>query len=358
MNRDTLLVIDDSPLDLAILNEIFKHLFHVECFEEARPAIAYIHRNPQRICAVLLDICLGRRGAGFLVLQQLQAAPETVELPVILITTDARQEYVLNAVDKGAADFLVKPVDPQMVQERICAVVRKAWPAGSTVLDAPVRGQEGRSAAPELPVPDQGEHWERLLELFFQARPGLSPAHYRRLGMVTSVLAGAYARTLPGQGVAEEDAELIGRAAMFCDVGLLGVPDAVVEQGPDQEGADREIYYRHTALGHALFATGVAGGEPLARYAAEIAYWHHKNYDGTGIPDAETSEPVPVSAQLTHAALGLLSYLEYFQGTSDCLSRSLRALAGDVGRTISQEMYTLIQGAQEALSKKLSGVDG
>ena len=64
MNRDTLLVIDDSPLDLAILNEIFKHLFHVECFEEARPAIAYIHRNPQRICAVLLDICLGRRGAA------------------------------------------------------------------------------------------------------------------------------------------------------------------------------------------------------------------------------------------------------------------------------------------------------
>lgn len=59
MSRDTLLVIDDSPLDLTIFREIFKHLFHVECFEESRPAIAYIHRNSERICAVLLDICLG-----------------------------------------------------------------------------------------------------------------------------------------------------------------------------------------------------------------------------------------------------------------------------------------------------------
>ena len=55
----------------------------------ARPAIAYIHRNSDRICAVLLDICLGRRGAGFQVLQQLQAAEETSSLPVILITSDA-----------------------------------------------------------------------------------------------------------------------------------------------------------------------------------------------------------------------------------------------------------------------------
>ena len=29
MMRDTLLVIDEAPLDLAILREIFKQLFHV-----------------------------------------------------------------------------------------------------------------------------------------------------------------------------------------------------------------------------------------------------------------------------------------------------------------------------------------
>ena len=65
MIRDTLMVIDDSPLDLAILREIFKQLFHVECFDEARSAMAYINRNSQRVCAVLLDLVLTRRGAGY-----------------------------------------------------------------------------------------------------------------------------------------------------------------------------------------------------------------------------------------------------------------------------------------------------
>lgn len=138
MYRDTLLIIDDSPIDLAILNEVFKPLFQVVCFEEARPAIAYIRRNTQQICAVLVDICLGRQGAGFSVLQQLQAAPKTMDLPVILITADPCEEYVLTAVEKGAVDFLAKPVQPQTAQERVCQTVRAAWPAGTTILMPPL----------------------------------------------------------------------------------------------------------------------------------------------------------------------------------------------------------------------------
>lgn len=113
MTWDTLLVIDDALLDLAILNKNFNCLFQVECFEESRPAMSYVRRNSQRICAVLLDVCLGRHRAGFQVLQQLQAAPETAAIPVILITADSRKEYVLNSMEKGAVEFLSKPVTPR-----------------------------------------------------------------------------------------------------------------------------------------------------------------------------------------------------------------------------------------------------
>lgn len=175
MTWDTLLVIDDSPLDLAILNEIFKHLFQVECFEEARPAMSYVRRNSQRVCAVLLDICLGRRGAGFQVLQQLQSAPETTPIPVILITADAQEEYVLNGLKKGAADFLVKPVNPHTVQERVCAAVRSAWPAGTTVLDTEKPDSPPHPAEAERCLPDLASRWERLLQLFSKAVPSFIP---------------------------------------------------------------------------------------------------------------------------------------------------------------------------------------
>lgn len=350
MNRDTLLVIDDSPLDLAILREIFKHLFQVECFEESRPAIAYIHRNPQRICAVLLDICLGRRGAGFQVLQQLQAAQETASLPVILITSDAREEYVLNGLNKGAVDFLVKPVDPLTVQERVCGCVRRAWPPGSTILDGPEPSPE-LAAAPvvEDEPPTEAEYWDRLLELFFQARPNLSPAKYHILGRISAALAEGLCKAVPTCGLTREAAQLIGRAAVYCDVGLLGIPDSIIEQGQDQGGSGQEVYFRHTVLGHALFTTGPSSARPLARYAAEIAYWHHKNYDGSGYPTEQSANPIPLSAQVVRTAIRCMGYMDYFHGYPDRLDRTIRSLATDVGRFISPELYEAAQAARDAL---------
>lgn len=349
MTRDTLLVIDDSVLDLAILNEIFKHLFQVECFEEARPAMSYVRRNSQRVCAVLLDVCLGRRGAGFQVLQQLQSAPETASIPVILITADAREEYVLNGLEKGAVDFLAKPVTPQMIQERVCAAVRAAWPSGTTVLDMENPDSPPHSPEAERCLPDLAGRWERLLQLFFQSRPQLHSSRYRLLGQVTSTLARSYAAVFPHNGLNAEDADIIGQAAMFCDIGLLGIPDSIIAQGPNQTGPDREIYYQHTVLGHALFSTGMTDGRHLADYAAEIAYWHHKRYDGGGFPADDPSGSLPLSAQLTHTALRLLEYRDYFEDHPDPLQRALRALSGDAGHAISPEMLTCAQEAQEAL---------
>lgn len=353
MTRDTLLVIDNFPLDLAILREIFKRLFRVECFDEARAAMAYIHRNPERICAVLLDLGLGRRGAGFSVLQQLQGTEATWDLPVILITSDAQEEHVLNAARKGAADFLVKPVDPITVQERVCGVVRSAWPAGSTILDCPSTEEE-EQAAQEDDVLRLAEHWDRLLRLYFQIRPHFSFDKYHILGQITTALAKGYRKLNPGCGLTEEDIQLIGRAATLCDVGLLGIPDAIIEEGLDQGGSQQQIYFRHTELGHALFTTGPSSNHPLSRYAAEIAYWHHKNYDGSGYPIEPIPDQPPISAQLVRTAIRCMGYMSHFAGYPDRLDRFLRALSGDVGRFISPEMYQAALNVQDELSQCLA----
>ena len=220
--RDTLLVIDDSELDLAILNEIFKNLFRVECASDARRGISFLQHNQERICAVLLDICLGRCGAGFTVLHQLQGNPDTAALPVILITTDANEKDVRASVERGAVDFLVKPVDPHTVQDRVCDVVRAAWPPQSTILDRreeAVEQQQQTKAEPEAArLFPQGldlegarqlcQTWQEKLEAFCRHRPVLSIAACRQLGHITTQLARCYVAQDPGSGLAEEDAEL------------------------------------------------------------------------------------------------------------------------------------------------------
>lgn len=365
MIRDTLLVIDDSPLDLAILNEIFKGIFRVECAADARRGLSFLHHNHQRVCGVLLDICLERRGEGFTVLHQFQTEENTAGLPVILITTDAIEKDVRASVERGAVDFLVKPVDPHTVQERVCGVVRQAWPAGSTVLDAPA----------EQPPQDQEEEggglfaagltlgqtrrlwsdWMDKLEAFSALRPGLDGEACRQLGQITTLLARSWAEQDGSETLTLQEAELIGMAAALCDIGLLALPDRVAEAGEDQQGPDAQCYYQHTQLGQSLFA-GEGESIPLFRYAGQIALWHHKNADGSGWPHEADPDQMPLCAQLTRAALRVQRYLHHYQGYADRRERLMRALRSEAGTVISPAVYRMIQQGGEALSAALDAL--
>ena len=348
MMRDTLLVIDDSELDLAILHEIFKRHFRVECALDAHRGLTYLKHDRERICAVLLDICLGRRGAGFTVLHQLQVDRDTADLPVILITTDANEKDVRASVERGAADFLVKPVDPHTVQERVCSVVRNAWPPKSTILDHPMEEklpkEEPVDAGMTLEASEAlARRWLEKLERFCRFRPGLALSGCRQLGALSGCLAGAYAETHPEGPLTAEDAALIGLAAPFCDIGMLGLPDP---EGPREEGDPR-----HTVLGHELLTA--EEDVPLLQYGAEIALWHHRNADGSGWPQ-DMAEAPPLSAMLVHTALRLQHYLHYYQGYEDALDRALRTMRGEVDSVITGEMYGLLEGARQGLREALS----
>ena len=352
MIRDTLLVIDDSQLDLAILNEIFKSLFRMECAADARQGLSYLQRNHRRVCAVLLDICLERRGEGFTVLHQIQGNQDTAALPVILITTDANEKDVRASVERGAVDFLVKPVDPRTVRERVCGVVRAAWPPQSTILDRreePVKEAAGKRDPSEGPDTEEKrwEKWLEKLEALCRLRPVIDIGACRQVGAITQRLAECWARRNPEEGLTQEQARRMGMAAMFCDVGLLGIPDSVAEAGEDQTGPEEQLYYQHTRLGEELFQG--QGEDPLARYAGEIARWHHKNADGSGYPPEGDGSAVPLSARLTRAALRIQHYLRYYQGCADGWERTVRALRSESGTVVDPEVFRVIEEEGEKL---------
>lgn len=364
MIRDTLLIIDDSELDLAILNEIFKNLFEVECISDPRKGLTFLHQNKDRVCAILLDICLERRGEGFTVLHQFQANPDTSDLPVILITTDASEKDVRASVERGAVDFLVKPVNPHTVQERVCSVVRSAWPANSTVLDCrPEPEVQPASEKTEKVNHSYGKMdleeakgfcqlWTSKLESFCRLRKGLKMQAYEQLGAITTLLAQRYAEAFPDSGLSSEDAALIGMASAFCDIGLLGIPDRIIEAGEDQEGEDSQIYYQHTCLGHELFAREEQDN-PLFGYAAEIALWHHKNADGSGYPLDSDGSAIPLSAQLARMAMRIQYYLHYYRGYADGVDRMLRTLKSEVGIIITPQVYRVAEMEKQALQQLL-----
>ena len=66
--RNTLLIIDDSELDRAIFNEIFKKDYRVLRAATASEGVDLVRKNALSLAAVVLDICLQRGANGFAVM--------------------------------------------------------------------------------------------------------------------------------------------------------------------------------------------------------------------------------------------------------------------------------------------------
>jgi diguanylate cyclase (GGDEF)-like protein len=111
-----LLVVDDQPINIQVMHQIFSANFQIFMATSGPQALAICKDNPPDL--VLLDIVMPGMD-GFEVCAQLQADPATRNIPVIFVTghTDAAQET--HGLEVGAVDFISKPVNPAVVRARV-----------------------------------------------------------------------------------------------------------------------------------------------------------------------------------------------------------------------------------------------
>ena len=72
---------------------------------------------------ILLD-CMMPGMDGFAVLRSLKESKELQATPVIMLTFRSKDSDVINALDLGAADYIVKPFSPSELLARIRKVLR------------------------------------------------------------------------------------------------------------------------------------------------------------------------------------------------------------------------------------------
>jgi len=58
-------------------------------------------------------------------LKKIRSNPSTKDLPFLLVTGDAEQQTIMNAIKAGADNFIVKPFSSQTLQEKIGAIHQK-----------------------------------------------------------------------------------------------------------------------------------------------------------------------------------------------------------------------------------------
>jgi len=112
-----LLLVEDSPEDILLTEETLKDAAvetDLQVVNDGEEALAYLRREGPHSGAstpdlVLLDLNLPRKD-GREVLAEVKADPELRKTPVIVLTTSASQEDLLESYDRHANAYVRKPV--------------------------------------------------------------------------------------------------------------------------------------------------------------------------------------------------------------------------------------------------------
>lgn len=112
----SLLIVDDQPINIQALYQIFAADHQVFMATSARQALELCaSRSPDLI---LLDIEMPEIN-GFEACTRLKSNPDTRDIPIIFVTGHSDEAMEERGLDVGAVDFISKPFNPRIVRARV-----------------------------------------------------------------------------------------------------------------------------------------------------------------------------------------------------------------------------------------------
>ena len=114
--RPTILVVDDEPLYLELIEDILGTGYRILVANEGLAGLEIAEKNLPQL--ILLDLMMPGMD-GFAVYRCLKADRRTCEVPVIFITGRGDVAAEVQGLKMGAVDYITKPFNPELVKARV-----------------------------------------------------------------------------------------------------------------------------------------------------------------------------------------------------------------------------------------------
>ena len=308
--RQTILVVDDTPQNLAVLGELLQPFYRVRAANSGERALRAAGLQP-RPDLILLDVMMPGMD-GYEVMQRLAADPETRNIPVIFVTAMTATENEEHGLALGAVDYITKPINPAIVLARVHTHLELKR-ARDRLADENewLEHEVARRMRENLLIQDLSV---RALACLSEARDNETGLHIVRTQSYVELLA----RHLAGHerfrhALSGPRLGMVVKAAPLHDIGKVGVPDAILLKPGRLTVEEFEIMKAHPHIGadainkameQALAsaddetAEQASGAFAFLYIAREISLGHHEKWDGSGYPAGLVGDAIPVSARL------------------------------------------------------------
>jgi putative two-component system response regulator len=246
-------------------------------------AIGWDLVDQHRPSVVLIGVELGRVELAAFCRRLRQQTAHGVR-PVLFMGPDGHAIGPVQALQMGAADWLDKPLVPQIVRARV--EVRLALDRRQQALERLGRQRQTELACARL------ETLYRLSRAA-QLRDNDTCWHAMRMSQYAQRLALA-------AGLNEYQALLIWAAAPLHDIGKVAVPDEILHQQGSLTEDQWQRIRMHPLDGARLLDDG--GQTQLLRVARNIALTHHERWDGEGYPLGLRADDIPIEGRIAAIA--------------------------------------------------------
>ena len=293
MSKRSILIVDDSELNRALLSDMLSNDFDIIEAENGAEAIRILHEKELEISLMLLDIVMPEMD-GFEVLAVMNQKDWIRSIPVIMISAETSSASIDRAYDLGAVDYISRPFDERTVKHRVSSnfMLSLRQQEMTEMLSSQIYQKEKDNS---LMI--------EILSHIVEFRNGESGLHVLHVNVITQMLLEALVQKTDKYPITNQDIRMIAIASSLHDIGKISVPSEILNKPGRFTPEEFAIMKNHTVEGaQMLDAIPFHKDSELVKLGYQICRWHHERYDGRGYPDGIKGDDIPIAAQVVAMA--------------------------------------------------------
>lgn len=330
--RKCLLIVDDTEIDRIILKSILSRDFDILEANNGNMAFEYITTRGDQLDAILLDIAMPHID-GFDVLRFIEDKQMT-HIPVFLVTAEPTRDNVERALQYNIAEFIGKPFDREDVLRRL-------------------RSRLGVMPEYDLKSEDLKATWAYIsdLEAVYKAyltNFGRDDSHYRIRTDLMRILLTSYNKTTRELKMNSDAVELVSKAAYFCDIGEMLIPDKRLQIMAAGQSKLQDLQQTHPLLGSNVIRLNRARScEYFVEICASMCLHHHERFDGKGYPDRIAGKNNSVFNQLCRLVDEFeLLRSKFFGDKARPVKFVVKRMTGEGESMVEPKLYALLEDCE------------
>lgn len=122
LNKKMIVAVDDSNITLKRLTKVLGERYDLHAFSVGSRALRFLKdRTPDLI---ILDIDMPEIN-GYEMLREIRETEHLKSTPVLFLTSNNDKSYVIKAIAGGANDYVVKPIDEEILMDKVHAALKE-----------------------------------------------------------------------------------------------------------------------------------------------------------------------------------------------------------------------------------------